>query len=321
MLTLFSRPDQIEDPLHVITTVFNPSRYRNRWKLYQDFALRMQRPDVRLYTAEVAFGDREFAIPAADNVFHFRTQSEIWLKENALNLLVQRLPPDWKYLAWVDADISFVRDDWANETLHALQHYKVVQMWAEAHDLDHNHNILQSFKSMGWSYQNQVPIPTGEDSYYYYPGAGKKMAFWHPGFAWAIRRESFNDLGGFVDWSILGNADTLMGRAILDIPIGKPEQALGESGKRQLDIWKDRAGKYIQKNLGYVNGALLHYWHGPKLNRQYLTRNKILIGNGFNPELDLKRDWQGLWQLTDRNPSLRDGIRKYFNTRNEDAPY
>ena len=34
---LFSRPDQIKEPLYVITSVFNAVRYRTRWKLYQDF--------------------------------------------------------------------------------------------------------------------------------------------------------------------------------------------------------------------------------------------------------------------------------------------
>jgi hypothetical protein len=32
---------------------------------------------------------------------------------------------------------------------------------------------------------------------------------------------------------------------------------------------------------------------------------------GFDPDLDLKRDWQGLCQLTDRNRALRDGLRAY----------
>jgi hypothetical protein len=40
----------------------------------------------------------------------------------------------------------------------------------------------------------------------------------------------------------------------------------------------------------------------------------------IDPDLDLKRDWQGLWQLTDHNPELRDGLRAYARLRDEDSP-
>lgn len=59
-----------------------------------------------------------------------RTSHEIWLKENSLNLGFARLPPDWKYAAWIDADVTFARPDWACETVHQLQHNPVVQMWS-----------------------------------------------------------------------------------------------------------------------------------------------------------------------------------------------
>jgi hypothetical protein len=34
---------------------------------------------------------------------------------------------------------------------------------------------------------------------------------------------------------------------------------------------------------------------------------------------DLKRDWQGLWQLTDPKVRLRDELRAYFRSRDEDS--
>jgi hypothetical protein len=40
--------------------------------------------------------------------------------------------------------------------------------------------------------------------------------------------------------------------------------------------------------------------------------------NDFNPRTDLSRDWQGIYQLTPNKPNLRDGIRNYFEGRNED---
>ena len=58
---------------------------------------------------------------------------------------------------------------------------------------------------------------------------------------------------------------------------------------------------------------------GAKRNRSYDQRWKFLAQSGYDPQLDLKRDWQGLYQLTDRSATLRDGIRQYARMRNEDS--
>jgi hypothetical protein len=72
-----------------------------------------------------------------------------------------------------------------------------------------------------------------------------------------------------------------------------------------------------------VPGLALHHWHGPRAGRQYGTRDAILVNGKYDPEMDLKRDWQGLYQLCDhdthRSIKLRDEIRGYFRKRNEDA--
>jgi hypothetical protein len=80
--------------------------------------------------------------------------------------------------------------------------------------------------------------------------------------------------------------------------------------------WQDRP---VQGNLGVMPGVVLHYWHGPKANRLYGSREQILVRNGYNPDLDLRRDWQGLYQLTNRVPQLRRDIQGYFSQRSEDA--
>ncbi len=80
-----------------------------------------------------------------------------------------------------------------------------------------------------------------------------------------------------------------------------------------------RAERYIQRNIGYVQGLLLHYFHGSKKDRGYIGREEILWKNRFDPASDIKRDWQGLLQLTDQKSRLRDHLRTYFRSRNEDA--
>ena len=62
--------------------------------------------------------------------------------------------------------------------------------------------------------------------------------------------------------------------------------------------WQARALK-LRGDLGYVAGTVLHHWHGRKAAGKYWDRCKILTDTQFDPSVDLKRDWQGLYQLVD----------------------
>lgn len=295
--------------LHVIAPISNPCRYKTRYKLYADFAKMCDDAGAVLHTVEAAFGNRPFAVTSPDNPRHIqlRTDSEIWHKENLINIGISRLPADWEYVAWIDADVSFARHDWVRETINLLQHYDVIQMFSTAQDLCPKHETFQRHRGFVYSYLHGFP-PT------------KSYANWHPGFAWAAKREAINDLGGLIDMAILGAADRHMAFGL----IGKIEQSL--PGDKldpvymdELVQWQKRAESHVKRNVGYMNGTVFHHWHGKKKDRRYKERWQILIDNKYNPHHDLKRDWQMLWQLTDNNTKLRDDIRAYFWARNEDS--
>ncbi len=316
--TLFQRPDRVLDPLYVIAVVFNPIRYRTRWKLAEDFLRRCEQAGAIVYLAEVAFGHRQFVLTQADNPRHLQLQTghELWLKENVQNLLIQRLPLDAKYIACMDADIALARDDWANATIQELQHYAVVQMWSQAQDLDPSYQMIQRHVGFGFCYVHGTPAPPVPGYYYGQPG---ETVYWHPGYCWAYRREALDYLGGLIDICILGSADHHMAHGL----IGKMEGTLGQpvhwKFKNELRRWQERAEAYIRRNIGYVPGTLIHYYHGSKAGRRYIDRWKILTETQFNPDEHLKRDWQGVWQLTDKSRILRDRLKAYSRQRDEDA--
>jgi hypothetical protein len=306
--------DNTHAKLYVITSISNPARYKSRYNLYRNFEKMVNDAGGVLYTIEMAFGNRQLEITSKDESrdIQVRSSSEIWHKENLLNVAMAHLPRDWEYVAWIDADVVFSRPDWVDETLHLLQHYSIIQMFSFSQDLDPNYEPVGIHKGFVYSFQNGLPSGEG-NGYYGYPS-------WHPGFAWAATRKTINDLGGLVDWAILGAADRHMAFALIDkVEQSIPPDLNNSPYQQDLLIWQDRANKYIKKNIGYMPGLLLHQWHGKKKDRQYHDRWKILVNNNFNPDLDLKKDSQGLWQLTDRNPKLRDDLRRYFRERNEDS--
>lgn len=299
---------------HVITMISNTVRYESRWKLYKRFAEHMEKTGARLWTCEVAFGDRPFEITDANNPQHLqlRTINELWHKERALNLMVNRVTeqfPDWKYVAWVDADIEFQSDQWIAESVHQLQHYEVVQLFQNAVDLGPTGEALAIHYGFAYSYRTGREFKQGYSN-------------WHPGFAWAITREAYDKLP-FLDIGILGSGDRHMAGAW----IHKVEETVSKemSGPylRELQDYQRQAERYIRRDIGYVPGMIQHFWHGKKRDRRYQDRWKILTETQFDPDKDIRPDSYGLYQLVDhgdiRSIELRDRIRDYFRMRNEDS--
>lgn len=313
--------------LHVVTCVVNPVRYQSRYRLYRDFAKHMQDSGVSLYTVECAFGGRPFEVTESANPRHLqlRTRCEMWHKENLLNLMIARLPSDWEYVAWIDADVHFARPDWAMETVQELQHFDIVQLFTEAHDVGPDHHVFARYRSFAHSYLAGVPRLQGTG---YGGGAPQPRDpaityYHHPGYAWAMRRPAFDAVGGLLDVAVIGEADWIMARSLLNEAERVLYPGISAGYRRAILQWQERAVRHIRANLGCVQGTLLHAWHGPKAKRNYWKRCRLLVDTGYDPGLHLKRDWQGLYQLDDRGDRaallLRDGLRRYFRGRNEDA--
>lgn len=325
----------IRKPLRVVTCIFNPQRYQSRWALFEDFAKHVTDAGASLTTIQANFGEREGAIDEVarryGQLINVRVDhlQEIWLKENLLNLAVQQIPDDERYIAFVDADVLFTRPDWVDETIHQLQHYHVVQMFSEAVDMNPTHERIRDHRhvqqrSHTWCHLNGG-LGRGQDAYGRKGGGAKvavvedgRMIYRHPGFAWAWRREALDAVGGLMEHVLLGSADWHMAWAL----VGRIQETFGaesESYRRICLHWQRRAVEHIKGNIGYVQGTLLHRWHGKKTDRGYQTRWKIMADHAYNPDTDLKKDSKGVLRLTDTKPRLRDDIRTYFRMRNEDS--
>lgn len=86
---------------YAVTAISNFQRYRSRYKLYHNFAAHMQATGAKLFTVELALGQREWALPDPDGPDGFqhmrlRTTHELWHKEALLNRAIENLPQDWK---------------------------------------------------------------------------------------------------------------------------------------------------------------------------------------------------------------------------------
>ncbi len=326
--------------LHVVSVINNPRRWRSRVRLLREFIEHMREQGVSLTLVDHAFGERDHNIdpddPVLNGVRHVRVRGgasqEIWIKEALVRVGVRHLPDDWRYLAWVDADVRFERRDMALETLHMLQHHQVGQPWSHSVDLGPDRspmanewgNAVDRSFSAAWVAGD---VDTVSQAYGFVPGREQSRALLqnrdadprqHYGFAWSARREAYEGVGGLPDWMITGAADYHMACAFAG-KLGPSDNYRTPGCERRLRDLAERCDRHVRQDIGVVPGLLMHGWHGSKQKRFYLSREEIVRESGFDPDLDLTWDWQGIPSLSSDNRLLRDGLRRLNTVRDEDS--
>lgn len=323
-----------DQTLHVAVAYCNPYRFKTRLSLFNDFRRHISSmPNIKLYVGELVYRDRPFEVTSANHPqdFQWRVQDDVlWHKENILNEIVEGFDADWQYGAYIDGDLTFTRNDMGLETIHTLQLHDWAQMFSTYCDLSYDHQPMRIMKSFAQRYVSGELTPEiikeakAGAGYAGVGGNGIKLkrGVGATGAAWAFRRKSFDDCGRLLDSCILGSGDWHMAFGLIGEPDQHPQVAeMTKCAKQYADsikIWQNRAAKSVKKNIGVVNCHMIHHWHGSKQQRGYGTRWKILMDHDFNPYVDIHRDANGFWQLSDDKPGLRDDIRRYFTSRNED---
>lgn len=360
--------DRLAEPLYCLIPVFNPWRFKSRWKHVERAIKHISDAGATIVLIEAGFNRRELAfadsgldgLPATCGVLgsdpKFRhkyiglhTKDELWAKENLLNIGAQNLPYDWQQLCTVDGDVEFSRPNFIGETIHKLQHYSVVQMFSQARDLGPNYEMLPEdyphADGLGfvhaWQsgaleevkhrhhrhhhgrhhhHHHHDPPPYDDDAKSY--SSLQQPRVW-PGLAWAYTRKAWDDLGGLIDFAIWGGADFHMSWALAERPEKMMRDDLHSNYRQMCMEWFHRCQRHIRKNVGVVEGAVFHQWHGRKSARGYSSKHALLAQIGFDPLHHLKRDAAGIFQLhddgSDAYVKLRDTLRTIAVERDEDS--
>ncbi|CAF3350258.1 unnamed protein product [Rotaria sp. Silwood2] len=236
----------------------------------------MLQSGVLLFTVECLFESalhfglpkQVFEVTQADNSRHLQliAPSILWMKENLINVAVDHLPEHIQYVAWIDTDIEFDRLDWAQLLIEELQHYPIVQLFRLALFLGPNgkSEILRRDYSFAYSIKYNKPI----DPQRY------KEWYPHPGYAWAMRRDAFEYMGGLCEFSILGSGDLHFAFALLNRIEETFPTRLNENYQRLALNWGERVAEIAQggHNVGYLPVNIWHFWHGSRGNRGYIER-------------------------------------------------
>lgn len=295
-----------KDPLYVVLPYFNFCGFKRRRELFVEFVQRYQfEKGIRIVVAE-ALGDAPLPNMKVWKHLKFKAYSPVWLKENLINLAARSFPSDWKYMAWVDADIVFMNADWVEETVETLQELDFVQLWQTAVNMGPCGESMKIDKSFGYMHAKSGKPYNPTDKY----------GFWHPGYAWAVRRSAFEQVDGLIDWAILGSADRHMALSLIGKSLFSAPGNIHPNYKALL-LQFEAACKDL--TLGYIQGTILHLWHGRLEDRKYRERWEILTKNSFDPMADIKNTKSGILALTNLGKRLEDKLIEYFIERREDS--
>jgi len=301
------------DLLHVILPYSNPLRWKSRERLARDCITHLMGAGVQVYVVECAYGDTPYVFEDIEGIVHIPVyaQTPYWNKESLINIGIHRAPRDAKYFMWCDADIKFRKSGWAAEVVHALQHFPIIQPWAEVYDLGPNDEHLHVWKSF-CKMQVDRPHMIGHSG-----KAGYEFA--HPGYCWAATRTFLESVGGLIDFAPLGAADHHMALAM----VGKGELSLPGNihinYKEMVLRWGERAKQAVTQGIGYLAQTIEHAWHGPKEQRKYIDRWQIVTGNKYDPIADTKRNTAGVLEYSGSKPKMLSEHWAYLRNRNEDS--
>ena len=293
--------------LWALTSYFNPMRYRRRYANYRAFRKRLNAP---LVTVELAHGpDFELTEDDADVLIQLRDGDVMWQKERLLNVALGSLPASCRKVVWLDCDIVFATEDWAEHVDALLERFMLVQAFSHVHHTGTDGEVVSKQPSAALaiaSGTNEFGRPTLRG-----PGSTNN------GLAWGARRELLDE-AGFYDACIVGGGDL----AMVSAAHGRFDVATRSMSDRQADHYLDWARRYheiVHGETGFSDGTVSHLWHGDVESRRYRARHDGLKHFGFDPVDDIAHTPDGAWRWNSAKPGLHAYVRSYFDSRNEDG--
>lgn len=274
----------------------------------------MQNQNVNLMIIELAFGDDQFELEDAH--LKLRANSVLWPKERMLNYALTKLPPECKYIAWIDGDVLFDNPSWQELAIDKFNHGSdVLQLFEQVNHLPPGH------ANPGHNITAEKGIVWQSKTYKDFINLRKqcKILYATTGFAWAAKKDIFVNAGGFYDKHVLGANDNIIIDCCLETFDLHHYYRAGKGTLIIEDMMKwahNKFGVGIFK-ADYLPITIHHLFHGSKKNRGYLTREDIIKENNYDPNNDIKLE-NHVYEWSTYKPNLHEQVKNYFSSRKED---
>jgi hypothetical protein len=298
----------------VLMVFYNPARFTRILKNILYVMKVLKEKKIPCYVIECVFDDQQPQVTGANMVV--RSNSYMFYKEQLLNKLETIVPEQYTKIVTLDGDIMFDAPDWIDQISVALDTYDIIQPYDKACWLTPDNKRIGSWK-YGYAYALKEKIAITKNN----------VNSYHPGFAWAFKRKTFQDLGGFFPKAVIGSGDGIFTFNFLKGGIPSYWKHMMTLGRKNifdiiLEDWPAYHENFqrVDPKIGYINVKAMHLFHGLRMNRQYVSRYAYspiqVSGKTWDEVFTTNKD--GLTEFID--PSMRKSLFRYFKTRNEDIP-
>jgi hypothetical protein len=285
--------EKMTKDMAICLVVFNPAQTKRILMNYFYARSRHELQGLPVFTMELVYEGRTPEIPDA---YHVKAKSYMFHKENLFRVLVEKIPIQYKKLAFLDSDILFKNSSWYEKTSNLLDTFNIVQPFEMAYwlDLTYKKSLLRK--------KTIVVLPKEKWSVYH-----------HPGFAWCMQREWFQKYG-FFDYALSGAGDILSCIAWFNKEMPKDVVFLEDSIAPAFEEYK---AKLENPTISYIeNMDIFHLYHGSRQNRKFLDRHQII-----STTIDIRnlthKNQEGILEWNDYS-KLNDAFLKYFTLRKDD---
>mgnify|MGYP001348081324 CR=1 FL=1 len=295
--------------LAVVCCYFNHGNYKKKYdnfiKFYKEISLYID----KVLVVELCKPDSQYSLPKEVNSLKLESKSNLWLKENLLNIGISRLiDSNYKYIAWLDADVIFQDSFWVKDAINNLQNNNLCQLFSRANNMHVNGSQTTHTGCVRYWQETGNVLPVG--------------AVYHTGYAWASRADCLSSCGLY-DKAIIGGGDSLVWLGSLNNNLSLFQiMTQHPLGKLQLNAflmdyfnWSEKWSNIIQSKVSCIYSQIKSLAHGKNVNKKYISRYNILDKYNFNPQVDCFYEKN---VLNTKNQGLSLEVDKYFKSINED---
>ena len=292
----------------VMLAFYNPAGFSRILRNMLYIIGTLKEKSIPYFVVECVFNGAEPQIPDATLVLH--SNSYMFYKEQLMAKLEEKIPEQYTKLVCMDGDILFDSPDWVDQVSKKLDTVDIIQPFNQACWLTPDNTKIRSKKPSYADALHNNKITRTRSIHHY-----------HPGFAWAFKRDTWRKIGGFFDRAIIGNGDMLFVFNFFKTEV--PDFWIRDvlQTKFILETWTAYNQKFREVNptIGVLPNKALHLFHGVRQNRQYTTRYKSvahMLTGAWDDQITTNAD--GLFEF--KNPEISKMVLEYFKRRNEDIP-
>lgn len=307
------------DRLWAITCYYNPLNYSNRLANYHRFRKELKVP---LVTVEWSCGsDTHLRQGDADVLIQVQSPDLLWQKERLLNLAMEAVPLSCSKIAWLDCDLVFEDEGWAERVARLLDRYPMVQPFSTLYEMPAQPGDvkLESENAYATVLGIMSALSAGTIDLDVLSGNMRLTPGCASGGAWAATRQAMEAHANFYDACIMGSGN----RAMFCAAVNRFDDAINylrmnEDWTEHYSDWARTCWDSIRGEIGVAEGGVFHLWHGRLRDRQYADRHEAFQRFAFDPCQDIAIGSSGAWCWDSAKPGMHQYVKEYFRSRRED---